>query len=71
MSRFTLKCDNEGIINTLEFDCDYLPDVLNNIEIFLMGCGYAVDYNSLQIMEVETIETTPDYFIKGESCLAE
>ena len=49
MSKFTLKCDNMGTVNTLEFDSEYLPEVLNNIEVFLMGCGFAIDYGSLQI----------------------
>ena len=51
MSKFTLKCDNEGVINTLEFEGEYLPDILNNIEIFLMGCGFSVEYGSLQVGE--------------------
>lgn len=28
---------------TREFDCDYLPEVLEEIEIFLKGCGYHFD----------------------------
>lgn len=49
MSRFTLKCDNMGTVNTLEFDSEYLPEVLNNIEMFLMGCGFSIDYGTLHI----------------------
>lgn len=49
MSKFTLKCDNEGIVNTLEFEAEYLPTVLENIEVFLMGCGYHAPYGSLHI----------------------
>jgi hypothetical protein len=58
MSKFTLKCVNEGVVNTLEFDGEYLPDILNHIEIFLMGCGFSIEYDSLQIGE-PAIYVTP------------
>ena len=50
MSKFYLMCDNEGLINTLEFQADYLPLVIENIEMFLMGCGYWVPNGSLHII---------------------
>lgn len=61
MSKFTLKCDNEGLVNTLEFDADYLPNVLENLEIFLMGCGYYIECGALQFTESETLQSTPDF----------
>jgi hypothetical protein len=69
MSKFTLKCDNEGLVNTLEFDAEYLPNVIENIEIFLMGCGFYIESGALQFMEAEPIESTPTYFNTGDTCL--
>lgn len=53
MSKFTLKCDNQGVINTLEFEEEYLPMVLENIEVFLMGCGYVIDNGALNYLDVD------------------
>ena len=47
MSKFTLKCDNMGVVNTLEFEAEYLPDVVENLEIFLLGCGFVVESGCL------------------------
>lgn len=47
MSKFTLKCDNMGVVNTLEFEAEYLPDVVENLEIFLLGCGFFVESGCL------------------------
>jgi hypothetical protein len=44
MSKFKFTCINgdggEDMINTLEFDASYLPEVLQGFEQFLRGSGY-------------------------------
>lgn len=44
MPKFTLICEHHpGYTITHEFDDEYLPDVLDNIELFLRGCGFVND----------------------------
>ena len=47
MPKFTLVCDHSCDLDTHvithEFDADYLPDVLLNLEQFLRGAGYVFD----------------------------
>lgn len=59
--------------NTLEFEDDYLGDILDNIKQFLQGTGFAVDgnleivpYESIDIPEVpdDFIHPTPNYSFK-------
>lgn len=46
--KFSLSCERredtifgqKGAKNTLEFDAEALPEVLEEIERFLRGCGY-------------------------------
>lgn len=57
MSKFTLKCDNQGVVNTLEFEEEYLPMVIQQIEIFLMGCGYSVTNGTLTMYEDDQWKT--------------
>ena len=43
---FSAELDSEfsrGSTTTREFECDYLPEVLEEFEIFLRGCGYYFD----------------------------
>jgi len=43
MSKFTLICDHGNEKTTVEFEKDFLPEVLENIEMFLRGAGYHFD----------------------------
>jgi len=44
MPKFTLTCEHRpGYTVTHEFDDDFLPDVLDNIDLFIRGCGFIVD----------------------------
>ena len=41
MPKFTLTCDHgDGYVVTHQFEQEYLPNVLENIELFIKGCGY-------------------------------
>jgi hypothetical protein len=52
--KFTLIAEHEtGEKNTYEFDKEYLPDVLENIDLFLRGCGFW-HTGVLDIVEEET-----------------
>ena len=43
MPKFTLICDHGNEKTTVEFEKDFLPEVLENIEMFLRGSGYHFD----------------------------
>ena len=43
MPKFTLICDHGNEKTTVEFEKDYLPEVLENLEMFLRGAGYYFD----------------------------
>jgi hypothetical protein len=47
MTKFTLVCDHSCDLDTHvvthEFNAEYLPDVLMNLEQFLRGAGYIFD----------------------------
>jgi hypothetical protein len=47
MTKFTLVCDHSCDLDTHvvthEFNAEYLPDVLMNLEQFLRGAGYVFD----------------------------
>jgi rubrerythrin len=44
MAKYTLICEHDELGGTMkqttEFRTDYLPDVLENTELFLRGCGF-------------------------------
>jgi hypothetical protein len=40
MPKFTLICDHGNEKTTVEFEKEYLPEVLENLEMFLRGAGY-------------------------------
>jgi hypothetical protein len=40
MPKFTFICDHGNEKTTVEFDKEYLPDILENIEMFLRGAGF-------------------------------
>ena len=56
MSEFTLiSRDVEGTGVTMDFNAEYLPDVLEKFELFLKGVGYVFDGN-LVILDSDDIE---------------
>ena len=64
MPKFTLKSEDiDGTIATLEFDKDYLPDILYELERFLKASGFHFK-GTLDIVPEEddiTFETTLDW----------
>jgi hypothetical protein len=51
MSKFTFICEDEpmpfaaGIVSkkTVEFSGDYLPEIIEEFDMFLRGCGFHLD----------------------------
>ena len=47
MAKYTFICEHieagDGLKNITEFRTDYLPDVLDNLELFLRGAGFYFD----------------------------
>ena len=47
MAKFTLICDHgefgAPLKSTMEFDVDFLPEVLENFELFLRGAGFVFE----------------------------
>ena len=72
MPKFTLIAEHFGAHKiTYEFNQDFLPEVLDNVELFLRGAGY-VPNGVLQFVEEETYTTDPDYAdFGGGSTLAD
>lgn len=63
MPKFTLTCEHEydGLKTTTEFREEFLPDVLENIELFLRGAGYFFDGKLDFIEDTEYLsEDEPD-----------
>jgi hypothetical protein len=55
MPKFTLTCEHDGPIgskNTLEFEADFLPNVLEHFRQFLKGCSFEFD-GELEIVDVD------------------
>lgn len=56
MSEFTLiSRDEEGTGVTMDFNANYLPDVLEKLELFLKGVGFVYEGN-LVILENAVVE---------------
>ena len=65
MPKFTLTCEHDGPVgskNTLEFEADFLPNVLEHFRQFLKGCSFEFD-GELEIVDVDYShrEPEPDY----------
>jgi hypothetical protein len=65
MPKFTLTCEHDGPVgskNTLEFEADFLPTVLEHFRQFLKGCSFEFD-GELEIVDVDHSykEPEPDY----------
>ena len=61
MPKFTLTCEHDGPVgskNTLEFEADFLPTVLEHFRQFLKGCSFEFD-GELEIVGL-------DYYKKPE-----
>jgi len=58
--KYTLIAEDEygGSKTTREFDADYLPDVLSEVELFLKGAGFVFDGN---LDFVNDFETEPEW----------
>ena len=64
MPKFTLICEHDGPVgskNTLEFEADSLPTVLEHFRQFLKGCSFEFD-GELEIVGLDYYkEPEPDY----------
>jgi len=49
-------------ITTREFEADYLPNVLSEVELFLKGAGFVFDGNLDFVNDFETENTEEFYF---------
>lgn len=69
MPRFKLICDHSCDLDTHvvthEFNAEYLPDVLMNIDMFLKGSGYSYDGEVTIDDYPQQIVRTPDMDITG------
>ena len=53
--KYTLTCQQGNFKTTTEFEEDFLPSVLENMQLFLKGCGFHFD-GTLDIINEETEE---------------
>lgn len=53
--KYTLTCEQDGFKTTTEFTEDYLPSVLENMQLFLRGCGFYFE-GTLDIVDDEPPE---------------
>ena len=53
--KYTLTCEQGSFKNTVQFEEDFLPSVLENMQLFLKGCGFYFD-GTLDIINEETEE---------------
>jgi hypothetical protein len=60
LMKYTLIAEDEygGSKTTREFEADYLPDVLTEVELFLKGAGFVFDGN---LDFVNDFETEPEW----------
>jgi len=69
MPKFTLTCEHDGPVgskNTLEFEADFLPTVLEHFRQFLKGCSFEFD-GELEIVGLDYYkEPEPDYEDENE-----
>ena len=69
MPKFTLTCEHDGPVgskNTLEFEADFLPTVLEHFRQFLKGCTFEFD-GELEIVGLDYYEEPePDYEDENE-----
>jgi hypothetical protein len=53
--KYTLTCEQGSFKTTTEFEEDFLVSVLENMQLFLKGCGFYFD-GTLDIINEETEE---------------
>ena len=60
LMKYTLIAEDEfgGSTTTREFQADFLPDVLSEVELFLKGAGFVFDGN---LDFVNDFEPTPEW----------
>ena len=63
--KYTLTCEQGTFKNTTEFEEDFLPSVLENMQLFLKGCGFYFD-GTLDIINEETEELYSDANVDWE-----
>lgn len=57
--KYTLTCEEGTFKTTTEFEEVFLPSVLENMQLFLKGCGFYFD-GTLDIINEETEELYSD-----------
>jgi len=64
MNKFTFHCDQNGLENTMTFECETWDVAVENFELFLRGIGYVFNKDAtLQIVEPEEESIhSPFYF---------
>ena len=68
MPKFTLTCEHDGPVgskNTLEFEADFLPTVLEHFRQFLKGCSFEFD-GELEIVDVDYSHREPELVYDDE-----
>ena len=63
--KYTLTCEQGTFKTTTEFEEDFLPSVLENMQLFLKGCGFYFD-GTLDIINEETEELYSDANVDWE-----
>jgi hypothetical protein len=68
MPKFTLISEHEdGAHVTVEFEKEYLPDILMHVDMFLRGTGFVYD-GALAIEEYEPAQIKEDEYYSSEKC---
>ena len=63
--KYTLTCEQGTFKTTTEFEEDFLPSVLENMQLFLKGCGFHFD-GTLDIINEETEELYSETHVDWE-----
>ena len=63
MSKFTFHCDQDGLENTMTFECETWDEAVENFELFLRGAGFVfAEGANLQMVEPEESLHSSYYF---------
>ena len=54
MPKFTIICEDEDVITTKEFSCDYLNEVVEHTQDFLKGVGYCFEDLEVSVFPKES-----------------
>lgn len=68
MSKFTFHCDQDGLENTMTFECETWRKAVENFELFLRGVGFVfAEGANLQMVEPEPEESLhSSYYLDPE-----